>query len=170
MKQGAARGSEVSAALAEFAELNRRRVFGSPPLAVAELERWLELRADLDERFGDRNGKRSREAEQRASRRLSTHLRVELRAGDQPSPADLRDISQGGLFIATRRPLDVGSPIHLVVDGGQALGSVELSGVVAWLRDAGSDEGDPGMGVRLDASRDQRASIARLLEQITAPA
>ena len=165
-KQGALRGGEVSEALAEFAELNRRRVFGSPPLALAELERWLELRADLDQRFGDQLGERSREAEQRATQRLRTHLRVELCDGEQPSRADLRDISQGGLFIVTRRPLEVGSPIRLVVDGGTALRSVELSGVVTWVRESKSREGDPGMGVRFDDSEAQRASIARLVQDI----
>ncbi len=160
-------GADLSAALAEFAELNRRRLFGAPPLAVAELERWLELRAHLEQHFGAESGGRCAEAEQRATLRLRTHLRVELHDGSAPSAAVSSDISQGGLFIATRRPLDVGSPLRIVIDAGAKLGSIEVPGVVAWIRDPQQQEETPGMGVQFDAlSDDQRAAIAQLVSQV----
>ena len=57
------------------------------------------------------------------------------------------DLSHGGLFVATERPLPTDSPIklRLHLDGY----SVPLSGRVAWSRAQREEGRPPGMGVQL---------------------
>ena len=56
-----------------------------------------------------------------------------------------RDISDGGLFVATHVPLPVGTEltVKFTLPGCD---EVSAKGVVAWMRDP--QEGAPGMGVR----------------------
>ena len=62
-------------------------------------------------------------------------------------PATTSDMSAGGLFIATTRPLSKGRPLTLRLDLGGF--SVPLKGTIAWTRSK-SEPGRPaGMGVQL---------------------
>ena len=58
----------------EFVNLNRRRLFGGPPLVVEELERWQWLRQTLEQHFGGRLRGILETVERRAHFRFPTHL------------------------------------------------------------------------------------------------
>jgi len=160
---------DVREGLAEFADLNRRRLFGTPALSIAELERWLDLRSRLEAHFDARRDPGWRGVERRQFQRLPTHLQVDLRTVDDLRSGTVRDVSQGGLFIATRRPLEVGSRLRLLLSPGPGEPPLELAATVTWVRQTGDDESEVGMGVEfgvLDA--EQRGTVSRLLEQAAA--
>ena len=66
---------DVAPCVAEFMRLNRRRLLGTPPLTLDELQRWGELRADLESHFGG-VGELEAEDERRSDLRLPTHLEI----------------------------------------------------------------------------------------------
>ena len=66
----------MEANLNEFSTLNRRRLFGAPPLDVADLERWGELRSALEEHYGDQLESVLSAVERRSHFRFPTHLQV----------------------------------------------------------------------------------------------
>lgn len=143
----------------EFVHLNRRRVFGAPPLAVFELERWQSLRQTLEQRLGDRLQSLLATVERRAHFRFPTHLEVRFENGADLRTACLGNISEGGIFVATERPLPAGTPLRLFITAPE--GTVEMAGRVAWARPTSSRNGAAGMGVRFeDLSLEQREQIA----------
>jgi len=143
----------------EFLHLNRRRVFGAPPLAVPELERWQSLRQTLEQRLGDRLQSLLATVERRAHFRFPTHLEVRFETGAELRTACLGNISEGGIFIATERPMPAGTALRLSITVPE--GTVEMVGRVAWARPASSRNGAAGMGVRFeDLSLEQREQIA----------
>jgi len=143
----------------EFVHLNRRRVFGAPPLAVPDLERWQTLRQTLEQRLGDRIQGLLATVERRAHFRFATHLEVRFATGAELRSACLGNVSEGGIFIATERPLPAGTPLRLFITAPEA--TVEMAGRVAWARPVSSATGAAGMGVRFeDLSLEQRERIA----------
>lgn len=155
--------AELQRALDEFRSLNRRRLFGTPPLEVAELERWGELRERLGEAFA---GDGSASREQRESLRLPTHLKVVFETGDELREAFLENISEGGIFIVTARPLVEGTPVRLriVADG---LSVFEAPGRVRWTRARGDEIHRAGMGIEFEQLSDEtREQLDSLLAQV----
>ncbi len=153
------RMSNVQDSLMEFAELNRRRLFGCPPLAVGELERWQELQANLVKRFQADSGEGRRVHE-----RLPTHLHVDVKTGEgDTSSGPSMNLSEGGIFLASTSLLEVGTHLELTVANGET--AIDLQGVVAWTRAESTQEGPRGMGVRFTSiSNDQRTQIGHILE------
>jgi len=160
---------DIDYCLSEFAELDRRRLFGAPALEVSEVEYWLELRARLEEQLGRSSSGLEQEpgpwsgVERREFMRLPTHIRIQI---TDPSEAELRvaqDISQGGLFIATRRPLAVGSEVRLQLEQKETV--IEVRGAVAWAQSEPSEDRAAGMGIRFGKlSLEQRRAISRLVQ------
>ncbi len=156
---------DVQQALTEFADLNRRRLFGSPPLDVPEVERWLELRTRLEEHFGSRGPDDWTGLERRNYLRLPTHIRIEYFHGETGERATVRDVSQGGLFLVTDRPLEKGSRVRLALRAAPDEAPVEVEGVVAWIR--GEDRGGApgGMGIAFGRLGEaQRQLVSRLVQ------
>lgn len=157
---------DVQSSLAEFADLNRRRLFGSPSLAVGEMERWLELKTRLEAHFGDSTCETWGGLERREFLRLPIHIRIELGEGSDFQLATVRDVSQGGMFIATRRPLAKGSLVSVDLRADPEDEAVELTGTVAWISHEREGTRPPGMGLsfpRLDAK--QRAVVSKLVQR-----
>ncbi len=149
--------------VAEFAALNRRRLFGSPPLNVEELERWAQLRDSLEARFGVEEGPQEG-SDRRIQFRIPTHLEVRFESGAALQSAYLSNISTGGLFIATDAPLEPGTPIALSLSAGDD--RLQLQGTVAWIGRARENEGPEGMGVRFEQlTPDQRRMIRAILDR-----
>ena len=74
------------------------------------------------------------------------------------------DISEGGLFVATHCPPEVGSRIEVAVKVAEGE-SMVLAGEVAWHRGQGSDL--DGCGVRfVDLSDEQSAALRGLLQRL----
>jgi uncharacterized protein (TIGR02266 family) len=149
----------------EFVHLNRRRILRGAPLAIAELERWATLRAELRERVGDRLGSLLASVERRSDLRFPTRLSVRFTSGDELREAVLANISRGGIFVATSSPLPEDTPVRLFVSAPH--GEVEMAGRVAWVREKDKRDGPAGMGVRFeDLSAEQSARIAEILARL----
>ena len=89
----------------EFLPLNGRKVRGDPPLSILELQRWSELSELLTYELGDPVplGRDDRPL------RIPTHLKVRFGEGT----GELGNLSEGGLFIETERPLAVDTPLRV---------------------------------------------------------
>lgn len=118
-------------------------------------------------------GKSQAEAERRARdyiREFSSKRGLTLKpAKDKPAPGDgdrtvhnvqvrfgeekpdrkgtTTDLSVGGMFVATTRPLPAGRKVRLMLEIGAA--SLPLQATVAWARAAAGDEGPAGMGLQV---------------------
>jgi len=161
-------GSDLPALVAEFVPLNRRRVHGAPPLSVPELERWTELRELLEYEFGSANPPLA--GTRRRTLRVPTQLKV-CTSGGGDEVSNLREISEGGAFLETSKPLEPGTPLELEIDPGNGEAPVRLEAVVRWGREIGNMNGPGGVGVEFQNVEDgDFAAIERLVDQSLAAA
>ncbi len=136
-------GNERIAALVqEFLPLNRRKVQGNPPLSVLELQRWTELTEQLAYELGNPTPLGSEDR----PLRIPTHLKVRFGEGS----GELRNLSEGGLFIECERPLAHGTPIELELEPGGGQAPIQLSATVVWSRELPTADGPAGFGVRFE--------------------
>lgn len=145
----------------EFAALERRRGSGDPPLELAELTRWQQLREELEATQGSPpDGTENR----RESPRVRTHLKMQVSFGAAQRLLGVYNLSEGGVFLETERPLELGSQVSIAfaVPGRS---EVELEGRVAWIRPSPDEWGPAGMGVELGPlSEWDRILVAELIE------
>lgn len=92
------------------------------------------------------SGNRHATTERRTSPRVPLEADVVLACGSQFFSGTALDLSARGVFVATRRPLDIGAPVslELTVPEGQVL----ARGIVRWRR-APSADGVAGVGIEL---------------------
>jgi hypothetical protein len=107
---------DLPAIVAEFVPLNRRRVHGNPPLSVAELERWTELRELLEYEFGSASPPLA--GSRRCQLRVPTHLKVRT-SNSGGAVSNLRNVSEAGAFIETSAILAPGTRLELEIDPGE---------------------------------------------------
>ena len=143
---------DLPALVAEFVPLNRRRIHGNPPLSVAELERWMELREFLEYQFGSNNPPLA--GSRRRALRVPTHLKVNT-SGRGDSVSNLHDISEDGAFIETSEPLEPGTPLKLEIDPGDGKPPLQVDAVVRWSRDIANMDGPAGVGVEFENVEDE---------------
>lgn len=102
----------------------------------------------------------------RRTRRLRYRAGVSLYDGKRQVPAELRDLSEGGAFVAVRPPLPLGTGVSfwLTVDGQQLC----LRGHVRWTRSLPGADGEPvGCGLEFyDPDGAATRVIAGLLDRI----
>ncbi|MCP5043421.1 MAG: PilZ domain-containing protein [bacterium] len=157
MQRGAVKSSAGPTPIAEFAELNRRRVFGNPGLSIAEVERWQELREVLAEEFGEPEPEATLDDDERRGHvRHASHIRVVVNDAEQ---GIAMDISLGGIFIATPRPLPTGSQISLELQTYEFDEPVVIQGCIVRVEAGGKLSGRVGMGIMfagLDATQASR--------------
>ena len=157
---------EPSALVEEFLPLNRRRMRGDPPLTIDELERWMELRWLLEHALGADSPMDDQGRPLRRTLRVPTHLKVRFTRGAIIEFGATEEISEGGLFLATRRPLAPGTPLYLEIDANQADHALESEGTVAWVRETDDDNGPAGMGIRFEhPDPETQAAVAALVER-----
>ena len=154
-------GSDGNARIAplveEFLPLNRRKVQGNPALSVLELQRWSELSEQLAYELGDPTGVGTDDR----PLRVPTHLKVRFGEGT----GELRNVSEGGLFIECERPLPDGAPLQLELEPGGDQPSILLSATVVWSRDLATQDGPSGFGVRFeDLEADEYELLMLLIE------
>jgi uncharacterized protein (TIGR02266 family) len=157
---------EPSVVVEEFLSLNRRRTGGEPPLTIVELERWMELRWYLERALAGKSPLDDRGRPMRRTLRVPTHLKVRFTRGSTIDITSTQEISEGGLFLITRRPLAPGTPLHLEIETGEPGASIEVEGTVAWVRSAEDENGPAGMGIRFDyPDEEKQAAIGILVER-----
>ncbi len=145
------------AEFAEFAALNRRRVFGNPALSIDEVGRWQQLRellsrefAEPDEPYADPN--------RRQHVRHATHLRVVVNSAAE---GIAMNISLGGLFIATPRPLPTGSELSLEMSFPHCANPLFLKASVVRVEEGGALSGRTGMGIMFADLGAEQASVLK---------
>jgi uncharacterized protein (TIGR02266 family) len=146
----------------EFLSLNRCRIRGRPPLSPREQERWTELRWKIEQSM---SGSAPDAGVRRKALRVPSDLRVECPDAESPELGRAREISEGGVFLATEMPIAVGTPLHLrlIGDRGEV---VEVEGAVVWSRSPGQGELPPGIGIEfIDLDESQREAVAYLVEE-----
>jgi uncharacterized protein (TIGR02266 family) len=81
--------------------------------------------------------------------RIPLFLEVEYRTAGAFLVAYTSNLSKGGLFIDTERPLSVGTELLLRFTIPEC-GQIEVRGVVAWVRPVAMEGKSPGMGVEFE--------------------
>lgn len=102
-------------------------------------------------------------AERRVQERVELEVDIGLHSATQFYAGLSNDISEGGIFVSTVKPMPVGSELSIsfVLPGGH---TVTTRGRVAWLSTPRGDDGRPGMGVRFERLEDQhRHAIEKFL-------
>ena len=127
----------------EYGRLERKRTGES--VTPEEFERWADLRLMLEKNFSQ--GQRPEGAERRQTVRLPTRMLVEYESRGALEQALIRNISRGGLFIATEQAAAVGSEITLLIRVGNDGEVVELPAEVASTH-LNDRQGRTGMGCK----------------------
>ena len=103
-------------------------------------------------------------SELRTSPRAPIELKVEYRKVNSFFADYTKNISKGGTFIKTKKPLPVGTQFLFKLTVPHREAPFELLGEVAWAR---SDGDDPGMGIRFVYTNDgQRSEFEGIVEKM----
>jgi len=82
-----------------------------------------------------------------------------------------KNISKGGTFIRTSKPLDVGTEFVFVLSVPEQVNQLELRGEVIWtvVGDQATDDRPAGMGIRFRFEGDgERQTLERFVESLMA--
>ena len=106
-------------------------------------------------------------SDNRGDRRVELDLEIDYSDLESFCQDYIRNISRGGLFIETRRPLPLGTELKLKFRLPGSDIPIKTSGVVMWTveaEEATDRKSAPGMGVKFgDLSEDDMAMIDRLV-------
>jgi len=109
-------------------------------------------------------GERHDPEEQRAGERSAIELQVEYERMNSFFYDYTKNISRGGTFVSTDRPLDVGTRFVFKLSVPGLAEPLRLTGEVRWVR---RDGDAPGMGIQFIFDDDsQRAAIDGAIEQL----
>ena len=111
--------------------------------------------------------------ERRDDPREAIELKVEYERLNAFFADYTKNISRGGTFIHTRKPLPVGTEFLFQLLVPTLAAPLEIRGRVKWIVEAGEgneggpDQPAPGMGIRfLYATDDERRQVERLVERL----
>lgn len=103
---------------------------------------------------------------QRRTRRIRHRAPVSLYDGKRQFPAELRDLSEGGAFVAVEPPIPLGTGVSfwLALEGEKLL----IRGYVRWTRSLPGAGGEPvGCGLEFyDPDGGATRSIVALLDRV----
>lgn len=154
---------DVASEFRRYMFLQRRRE--QEGLSPDELELWMRLKARLAERFED--GPPSGQAERRESPRIPARLRLRYDSFGEISQSLMTSVSRGGVFVAARSPLPIGSKVVLWIAIAEEGLEVEVPGEVVshnLAPDLASEQ--RGMGVRFGSlTDDAQAAVDRIYER-----
>jgi len=117
---------------------------------------------------GGQGGEGSREGppEQRSADRSAIELRVEYQRINTFFHDYTKNISQGGTFVRTTRPLAVGTRFVFRLLVPALREPLQLTGEVRWIRREG-EPGEPGMGIQfVFADDNERALVDQVVERL----
>lgn len=108
-------------------------------------------------------------AERRRFDRVEATVRVDYASVDELFSEFTRDINEGGLFIETSNPLDLGGRVSLQFALPDSDETIRARGTVMWVQPGGADQ-PAGMGVEFDdldpAERAKINEFVRHLRQV----
>jgi uncharacterized protein (TIGR02266 family) len=144
----------------EYMRLEKER--GSQGVTPLDFQRWLDLKRTLGRHFQQDPAR-----EQRQSPRVETRMRVEFKSAEHFRDATIKNLSRGGVFVATSSAAEVGTELILRIHIRATGEDLEVPGVVV-SNNIGQNQATSnlGMGVRFgNLTVEQCASLDVLYEQ-----
>jgi len=101
---------------------------------------------------------KSSESDRRSNDRHTIELKVEYKRLNTFFADYTKNISKGGTFIGTDKPLDIGTEFVFALSIPQLAEPVRLAGRVVWITspEQATEESPPGMGIRFQYANDQQ--------------
>ncbi len=104
-------------------------------------------------------------SDKRKEERVKKQIKSEVVSEDLISLSSTVDLSKGGIFIATPEPLKSGSEVTLSINSPEG-DSIEVKGLVRWLREDEVADGKTGMGIEFtNISNSDRKKIEDIIKQ-----
>jgi len=151
---------DIGSVFRDYARLDLQRM--DRGLTVPELERWASLKKILDGKL--RGSEKQRDLERRSSKRIATRLRCAYASCAELRQASITQLATGGVFIATKSPLPVGTKLELRIHIADSDTRIEVGGAVVSNNIApDTGVGEMGMGIRFSrVSQEAIEKIAQL--------
>ena len=155
--------SDMPGLLRAFLALDTRRK--ADGLSPADMARWSQLKNALHRHFEP--NVEDQHAQSRASVRVPLALNVTFESHGEVRKCLMKDLSAGGLFVATESPLPIGTPFNVRIRVERTGEEIELPGkVVSVGVSADLAKEEHGMGIRfVNLSEAQREQVTELSEQ-----
>jgi len=112
---------------------------------------------------------KSSESDRRSNDRHAIELKVEYKRLNTFFADYTKNISKGGTFIRTDKPLDIGTEFVFALTIPQLAEPMRLRGRVIWTTplDQATEDSPPGMGIRFQYSDDQeRRATEGIVEKL----
>lgn len=143
---------DLASRFREYIQLERRR--DGAGLSTAEYERWEQLKRFLSRRFNPEVS--DEQADERRSVRIPTRLTATFRDEVELRSSLMTNLSRGGVFIMTDRPLEIGASLALRIDLADSGESLDVPvEVVSCNVGPGFDQSRRGMGLRFRPTSDE---------------
>jgi type IV pilus assembly protein PilZ len=106
------------------------------------------------------------DSDRRAAPRGPIRLRVDYERMNAFFADYTKNISKGGTFIKTARPLPVGTSFLFALSVPALCEAVQITGEVQWIREKSAEQ-EPGMGIRfVFVSDEERQRFADLVQSL----
>jgi len=112
---------------------------------------------------------KAQESDRRIQERAAIELKVEYKRLNTFFADYTKNISKGGTFIRTDKPLDIGTEFVFALTIPQLTEPMRLRGKVIWTTalEQATEESPPGMGIRFQYSNDQeRRATEGIVEKL----
>jgi len=155
--------SDMPGLLRAYLALDKRRKAGG--LSPSELARWSQLKAALNRHF--QPDLHEKHAQSRASVRVPLSLNVDFESRGEVRKCMMKNLSAGGIFVATEAPLPIGTPFNVRIRIEKTGELIELPGEVVSVgvsADLAHDQ--HGIGIRFhNLTDEQQKQVAELSER-----
>ncbi len=155
--------SDMPGLLRAYLALDKRRKAGG--LSPTDMVRWSQFKNALNRHFEP--GVNEQHARSRDSVRVPLDLNVDFESRGEVRKCMMKNLSAGGIFVATESPLPIGTPFNVRIRIGKTGEEVELPGEVVTLGvTANLAEKTNGMGIRfVNLTEAQRQQVIDFSEE-----
>jgi uncharacterized protein (TIGR02266 family) len=137
--------SDMPGLLRAYLALDKRRKAGG--LSPTDMARWSQLKGALNRHF--QPDVKEQHARSRESVRIPLDLNVNFESRGEVRKCLMKNLSTGGIFVATESPLPLGTPFNVRIHIERTGEEIELPGeVVSVGASADLAEEEHGMGIR----------------------
>jgi uncharacterized protein (TIGR02266 family) len=156
--------SDMPGLLRAYLALDKRRKEGG--LSPADMSRWSDLKSALNRHFDP--SVKEHHAQSRESVRVPLDINVNFESRGDVRECMMKNLSTGGIFVATESPLPIGTPFNVRIRIERTGEEVELPGeVVSVGVSANLAEEKHGMGIRfVHLTEDQIQLVTEFSEYV----
>ena len=155
--------SDMPGLLRAFLALDKRRK--ADGLSPPDMARWSQLKSALNRHFDP--SLKEQHSRSRDSVRVPLDLNVNFESRGEVRECMMKNLSAGGIFVATESPLPIGTPFNVRVRIERTGEEVELPGEVVSIGvSADLSQEQHGMGIRfVDLTTAQQEKVAEFSEE-----